>query len=174
MIARLVSFRFLHFGLPILFAGTLAATGADATTLTISKSNGTSQNLDTASLVDSSVHTNKAAAGDWGRSIGSAKTSSKANSTQLFKVAASHLGGLVISGPGFSRQIQANPSGNIIPASLVANVSPPGLENVGRGLDVAPGAPTAVPLPAAAWLFISALLGLVLVGRQRRQYAATS
>ncbi|MFU8816869.1 MAG: hypothetical protein ACNA7W_16095 [Pseudomonadales bacterium] len=157
----------------MLVAGLLASAGANATTLKIDNSRGAPE-ARSVSIVDSAaVYPQSRAAGNWGHSV---KVSGKEASAtpEFFGAKKGNSGRVHFQGPGSSREIMAGNSGNVIPAALMAGFTPPGLQNAGRGLDMAPPDVTPVPLPAAAWLFISALMGLFLIGRKRKQYSAAS
>jgi len=162
---------FLRYGSGVLLTGLLASAGANATTLKIDKSRG-APDANSVSIVDSATKNSYAkAAGSWGRSVRVASNGAS-GSPEFFGVKQGKSGKVQFKGPGSSREILAGNSNNVIPASLMAGFTPPGLQKVGRGVNMAPPEVTAVPLPAAVWLFMSALTGLFLIGRKRKQLSA--
>lgn len=93
----------------------------------------------------------------------------------LFEVADPQTGQVQILGPnGLDQILAAGASEIVVPVALDAGINAFEFIVTGTGANswTLSAAIKAVPLPAAAWMFISALIGLVLVGRRRNQYAA--
>lgn len=166
--------RFLCYGGSLMLAGVIASASASATTLKIERHGG-SVDATTASIVDKvSSSGNETAVGQWGKTIGTERNRTASPPT-FFKVAKGPSGTVVVKGPGSDREVVTGNGMTVIPASLMARANPPGLQNTARGVNnMAPPEVTPVPLPAAAWLFISGLMGLFLIGRKRKRYAAAA
>jgi len=171
---RGMSAKLLCYGGSMLLVSIIASTSASAATLKIEIHRG-AVDAATVSIVDTGAWSdNGDAVGHWGRSV-THQHEGAASAPQFFRVAQGPSGTVMFETLGSNREILAGNSTNVIPASLMARLNPPGLQNVARGLNnVGPPAVTPVPLPAAAWLFISGLLGLFLIARKRKTYAAAA
>jgi hypothetical protein len=89
---------------------------------------------------------------------------------QLFEVGAPFTGQVRITGPGLDRIVAAGAAPQPLAFTLLEGVNRFQFTVSGTGSDrwQLMSSITAVPLPAAVWLFGSALVGLVVVGRRRR------
>jgi hypothetical protein len=170
MLYRLVSLKkLMPFGWAMIMTVMLGS-GAQAAVIKIDKHQG-SVDAKTAKFVDKAVAKSDASPmTNWGRTVAASNSASK--KPKFFNVESAP-SGVVFSGSQSRKPILAGNSQNVIPASLMKGKVPPGLQNVGKGLKIANPETTPVPLPAAVWLFITALVSLVMIGRQRRQYAAS-
>jgi hypothetical protein len=145
----------------------LLGSGAQAAVIKIDKHQG-SVDAKTAKFVDGAIAKSDASMNNWGRTV--AASNSASQNPKFFNVESAP-SSVVFNGAG--NPVLAGNSQNVIPASLMNGKVPAGLQNVANGLKIAAPETTPVPLPAAVWLFITALVSLVMIGRQRRQYAAS-
>jgi hypothetical protein len=148
-----------------------------ANALTVLSLQNASGGWNEATIVDQEVLLSKGfTTGDWSGSVdvGSTEASPGTLFSMLFEVKDPFQGQVAITGPnGLNQVLGAGSSELLLPITLVAGTNTFNFNVTGTGGAqwILSAAITAVPLPAAAWLFISALGALVLVGRRRRMHA---